>query len=163
MDTLEVAVRLADEGVPLRAIARATCTPSEHLREQLHEARSDGRLLDLPKEDWPPGFPRDQRALELSRVVDADREGAKLAIQRVFKLTVTEASLLVMLLQNANISRERLAMPSFDVHICHIRSRLARFGVTIETLRSYGYCLPEDGRRKILGLIGRGSGARRIR
>ena len=61
-----IAVRLADEGVPLRAIARATNTPSDQLRTKLREARDEGRLLDLPKEDWPPGFPRDQRALQLS-------------------------------------------------------------------------------------------------
>jgi hypothetical protein len=91
-----IAVRLADEGVPLRAIARATNTPSDQLRAKLREAHDEGRLLDLPKEDWPPGFPRDQRALQLSRMVTQNPEAVTLAASRVFGLTATEVSLLAI-------------------------------------------------------------------
>jgi hypothetical protein len=48
-----IAIRLADEGVPLRAIARATNIPSTQLYETLTVARMDGRLLSLPRDDWP--------------------------------------------------------------------------------------------------------------
>src|SRR3954465_15888923 len=65
LPAVDFAIRLADEGVPLRAIARATKIPSEELRTALEEARDDGRLIELPRDDWPPGFPRDQRALQL--------------------------------------------------------------------------------------------------
>jgi hypothetical protein len=63
----DLALNLAAEGVPLRAIARATDTPSDVVRQQLAEAHACGRLFDLPKEDWPVGVPREQRALQLSR------------------------------------------------------------------------------------------------
>jgi hypothetical protein len=88
-----IAVRLADEGVPLRAIARAINTPSDQLRTKLREARDEGRLLDLPKEDWPPGFPRDQRALQLSRMVTRNPEAVTLAANHIFGLTATEVTL----------------------------------------------------------------------
>ena len=67
MLSTDIALYLAIEGVPIRAIARATHIPSSELREKLLDAQSDGRLLELPHDDWPPGFPRDQRALQLCR------------------------------------------------------------------------------------------------
>jgi DNA-binding response OmpR family regulator len=157
MDTVDaIAVRLADEGVPLRAIARATNTPSDQLRAQLRAARDDGRLLDLPKEDWPPGFPRDQRALQLSRMVTQDPEAVSLAAQQIFRLTATEVSLLMTLIQSPNVSRDRInnmAPKTVDVHICRLRKALAPFGIAIETIQGYGYQLSDPHRRKAMDLI----------
>ena len=107
------AIRLADEGVPLRAIARATNTPSDQLRTKLREARDEGRLLDLPKEDWPPGFPRDQRALQLSRMVTQNPEAVTLAANHVFGLTATEVTLLMTLIQSpAAVASAKPGAPS---------------------------------------------------
>ena len=155
-----IAVRLADEGVPLRAIARATNTPSNLLRSKLHAAHSDGRLVDLPKEDWPPGFPRDQRALQLSRMVHEDRAAVALAIQTSFRLTATQTAILIALLQNITVTRDRLAglfvgmaPKTIDVHICNMRARLLPRHVAVTTLRGYGYQLSTDGRRLIMDTI----------
>ena len=152
-----IAVRLADEGVPLRAIARATNTPSDQLRAKLHEARDEGRLLDLPKEDWPPGFPRDQRALQLSRRVTQDPEAVSLAMQQIFHLTATEVSLLMALIQNASVPKARwaahMAHKTVDVHIHNIRRHLNAFGVAIETIWGYGYKLSDPHRRKVMDMI----------
>ena len=54
---IDLAIRLADEGVPLRAIARATAIPSEQLRDELYSAKINGLLIELPSEDWPPRAP----------------------------------------------------------------------------------------------------------
>jgi hypothetical protein len=35
--------------------------------ERLRLAQTTGALVELPRDDWPPGFPRYQRALQLSR------------------------------------------------------------------------------------------------
>lgn len=150
-----VAVRLADEGVPLRAIARATNTPSDQLRERLSEAKTNGVLVDLPKEDWPPGFPRDQRALQLSRMVADDRAAVELALQRVFRLTSTEIGLVLLLLANPSVPKERINMVhrTIDVHICNIRRRLAPFDIGIGTLWGYGYQLTTAARQRIMELI----------
>lgn len=150
-----IAVRLADEGVPLRAIARATHTPSDEIRQRLHQAKADGTLVALPKEDWPPGFPRDERALQLSRMVIEDKESVVIAIQRVFHLTSTEVSLLMLLLTHPAVPKTRINMVhrTIDVHICNIRRRLTPFGIAIGTLWGYGYQLSADARRKVMELI----------
>ena len=150
-----IVVRLADEGVPLRAIARATNTPSDQLRTKLREARDEGRLLDLPNEDWPPGFPRDQRALQLSRMVTQNPEAVTLAANHVFGLTATEVTLLMTLIQSPDVPKERISMAprTIDVHICHIRKALAPFGIAIGTIWGYGYQLSEPHRRKVMDLI----------
>jgi hypothetical protein len=152
-----IAIRLADEGVPLRAIARATATPSDTLREHLHDALSTGLLVGLPQEDWPPGFPRDQRALQLSRMVIEDKPAVTLAVQHLFGLTGTEAVLLMTLIQNKNVPKSRfaaeMAHKTVDVHVCRIRRRLARFGIDIATLWGYGYQLLPESRRRIMDLI----------
>ena len=54
--------------MPLASDARAVQKPASDLREQLHEALYDGRLLELPVDDWPPGCPKDRRALQISRM-----------------------------------------------------------------------------------------------
>jgi DNA-binding response OmpR family regulator len=150
-----IAVRLADEGVPLRAIARATNTPSDQIREQLHAAKDTGQLVDLPKEDWPPGFPRDQRALQLSRMVVEDKEAVTLSLQQIFRLTATEVSLLMMLLQNPSVPKVRINMVhrTIDVHICNIRRRLNPFHISIDTIWGYGYQFTADARRRVMELI----------
>lgn len=151
----DVALRLADEGVPLRAIARATKTPSGELREQLLEALTAGRLLSLPRDDWPPGFPRDQRALQLSRLVVEHKDAVNLAIGRIFSLTSTEAKLLLLLLQNVSLDKNRSDMTgnTVDVHVFHIRKRLAPYEIEIATLRGYGYQLLAPARRKMMDII----------
>jgi DNA-binding response OmpR family regulator len=150
-----VSVRLADEGVPLRAIARATNTPSEQLRSKLHAALLEGLLLDLPREDWPPGFPRDQRALQLTRMVIENREAVQLAMQQLFGLTATEATLLMSLLSNQNVSKERIDMADncFKVHIFNIRSRLEAHDIAIDTLWGYGYQLSPAGRHRLMDMV----------
>jgi hypothetical protein len=61
------------KGVPLGAIARVTRISSEVLRERLRDAKATGSLVELPRDDWPPGFSRDQRALQLSRLAARSR------------------------------------------------------------------------------------------
>ena len=150
-----IAIRLADEGVPLRAIARATHIPATRLYETLTLARTEGRLLDLPRDDWPPGFPRDQRALQLSRMAVQDREAVLLAVQQIFKLTAAEVTILMLLIQNAEVHRDRIDLPrkTLDVHICRIRRRLQAFNIKVTTLWGYGYQLPAPHRRKAMALI----------
>jgi DNA-binding response OmpR family regulator len=139
----------------LRAIARATNTPSDTLRERLTLARSNGQLVDLPKEDWPPGFPRDQRALQLSRMVADDKAAVELALQQVFHLTSTETGLMLLLLANPSVPKQRINMVhrTIDVHICNIRRRLAPHDISIGTVWGYGYQLTQAARHRIMELI----------
>lgn len=56
-----VLVRLADEGIPVRAIARSLKIPSEYVREMLEGAVDEGDLIAVPKDDWPPWIVREDR------------------------------------------------------------------------------------------------------
>jgi two-component system, cell cycle response regulator CtrA len=169
LDSSDIAVRLADEGVPLRAIARAVRMPSSDLREQLHEALSDGRLLELPCDDWPPGCPKDQRALQISRTVRENREA--LVAMQLFSLPPSGARVLVKLLETERTSREVLhvalsrtsdpvsEIKIVDVAICSMRKRLKKFGIEIVTLWAYGFQLSTAHRRRALDLLPRHAAA----
>lgn len=154
-ETIAVAVRLADEGVPLRAIARATLIPSPALYERLVEAKTDGRLLSLPRDDWPPGCPRDQRALQLSRLAAENHAALVRSIQRAFRLARKPAQLLLLLTQHEVVPRERVDIDSksFGVHVCKMRQHLHQYGIKIITLWGFGYQLSPDDRRKAMELI----------
>jgi DNA-binding response OmpR family regulator len=158
-------VRLADEGVPLRAIARATHISSSDLRELLLDAQADGRLLALPHDDWPAGFPRDQRSLQISRLVTENRQAVNLMIKQLFGLRPGESQAFVKLVEHEHVSREvlhtslaRTSDPAsdiklVDVSICRMRKQLAPFAIVIETIWGYGYCLNADNRRRAMDLI----------
>jgi DNA-binding response OmpR family regulator len=156
LDSSDVAVLLALEGVPLRAIARATRTPSEELRAQLQAARSDGRLLELPQhDDWPAGFPRSERALRLSRLVVENKGALLLAIQDIFRLTPAESGILLLLLQHEKLCRSRLEHDSnvLAVHILNMRRRLRVHGLAIQAIYGFGYQLPVEHRHKAMDII----------
>jgi DNA-binding response OmpR family regulator len=152
-----IAVRLADEGVPLRAIARAVSISSETLRNHLREARLNGILFELPRDDWPPGFPRDQRALQLSRMASENHEAFVVAIQHLFGMTPTGVKLLLTLIQQPSLLKHShlhlMSATTFDVHICAMRKALEKHNIRIETLWGHGYQLPSDDRQRIMDLI----------
>jgi len=151
----DLAVRLADEGVPLRAIARACELPSEDLRIQLTEAVDAGRIVNLPREDWPPGCPKDQRALQLNRLTAKNKDLVDRAAVQVFRLTPTQAKLLLLMIRRTEISRERVGMDGnlLSVHICGLRKQLKLFNIAIDTLWGGGYQLSAENRRRVTELL----------
>ena len=46
-----IAVRLANEGVPVRAIARSLLHPSENVRLAIQEAIDVGTITSMPRDD----------------------------------------------------------------------------------------------------------------
>jgi DNA-binding response OmpR family regulator len=84
-----------------------------------------------------------------------DREAVLLAVQQIFKLTAAEVTILMLLIQNAEVHRDRIDLPrkTLDVHICRIRQRLQAFNIKVTTLWGYGYQLPAPHRRKAMALI----------
>jgi len=150
-----IAVRLADEGVPMRAIARATNIPSTKLYETLTLAKMDGRLVSLPRDDWPPGCPRDQRALQLSRIAAERHDQLVLAIQELFDLKPMPARLMLLLVQHERVPLERIDVGRkvFTTYVCHMRQNLHKHGLRIKTLWAYGYQLSPEHRRKAQDMI----------
>jgi hypothetical protein len=151
-----IAIALADEGVPLRAIARVTRIPSADLRERLRDAKDVGDLVTLPREDWPPGYPRDQRAIAPSRLATRKRPELEVIVQKLFGLSPAGTRLLLMLLQREHIDKNavhEMNASAVDVHIHHLRRRLKPHGVAIETLWGCGYKLEGTSRRKAMDLV----------
>ena len=152
----DLAVRLANEGVPVRAIARATRAPSSEIRTWLEQARSTGYLIDLPCDDWPSGYPREQRLLQLIR---QDREDLHGAVRQVFGASPIESQILLLLIQNDDVHRERLRAltGSLDigirVHLHRLRRDLRGYKLEIKTLYGYGYRMSPEHRRRALDLI----------
>jgi hypothetical protein len=152
-----IAVALADEGVPLRAIARVTRIPSADLRERLRDARDNGDLIALPSaEDWPIGYPRDKRAMQLARLTTHRRPELEVAVQHAFDLAPVQASLLIGLLQHDHINKNavrEMNASTVDVHIHRMRQRLKPFKIMIETVWGVGYRIPAADRRRALALV----------
>lgn len=152
----DIAVRLANEGVPVRAIARAVQLPSADVRLGLESARQRGYLIEIPREDWPSGSPRQWRLVKFAEQAGCNKSALQLAARIVFDLEPAEASILLALLLNEEVVRDRLGAyttNSVRTKLCRLRARLAPFGLHIVTLYGHGYHMSLVHRRKAQGLI----------
>lgn len=158
---------LADEGVPIAAIARALKTPSADVREVLHDAAAAGKIFAVPKEDWPPSSRRDEREPALITNLP-DGEKFIMDCVRTFRVTRLQARLLSVLIrrpeatkqmlhqvveQSRDPTKESTDMKIVDVVICHLRKRLKPFALDIETIWSCGYCMSADTRRRAVQML----------
>jgi hypothetical protein len=162
-----VVVALANEGVPILAIARATKIPSDELHDLLKEARAQGFILDLPMEDWPRP-PRIVSAQGGGRLSNFTEEELFRATMMAFGLTACMARIMLMLIRLPGaISYERLhdaynwrktevaeTLPKIiDVQVCKMRKRLQKYGLEIVTEWGFGKRLPEDDRLRALEML----------
>lgn len=163
---ITIAVALADEGVPVAAIARSVKHPSEDVRAALREAIDMGRIVEMPRDDWPPHMRRAER-LPSSGQTHTDEQLAGYC-RRLFKLTRLEATVMVPLLKRDEASKASLhsaiqsaratRSPSsidetdpkmVDVVICKMRKKLREHGVEIKTLWAKGYFIERPMRRVV--------------
>jgi len=168
-----IVVRLASEGIPLRAIARSTEFPSAVVREVLIDAISCGQLIDLPKDDWPPLQNRDERVPQPAGP-QADDRSLIIDCTRLFGVTRLQASLLSVLIRRKEASKDMLHQvvetcrhtrlnksdaleatdPKIvDVVVCHLRKKLRPFNLEITTLWGNGYYMSAEMRKRALDLI----------
>lgn len=167
-DTTQIAVRLADEGVPVRAIARSLKVPGEDIYTILKEALDSGFLVELPKDDWPPGSKRSNRNALAGTPLDND-ENLKFATIRLLKATRLEAIIFAMLLKRHEATKAQLhtvveqnrptenSTPTdpkmIDVIICRLRAKLKPYGVKITTVWGLGYRMDQADRDKMIALL----------
>ena len=169
----DVAIRLADEGVPVRAIARAVHVSADDLRPHFEHAKLIGRLVDLPREDWPPGIPARHRVPDLRPIADVGDEVLKAAIMQVFDLTSCQSTMFLALIRRREVHREQMheiynqreggiadtEIKIIDVQLCRMRKILGeKCGLTIRTLWGFGYCMSIADRRAALNLLLMGLG-----
>ncbi len=160
----KVAIRLADEGVPLGAILRSTKLEYDDLRDVLGEACERGHIIMIPREDWPVGQRREDRAPSSIPQILAQDE-VIMAIMRTIKATPTQSALLAALLRKPDMTKEGLHnciqrpdkeptdQKIVDVLICNLRKKLPE-GVKINTLWGYGYGMDKDSRLKMISHLG---------
>lgn len=103
-----VLVRLADEGIPVRAIARGLKIPSEDIREMLDEAVRVGDLLALPRDDWPPGLPREEREPFPLVLKLYDEDALILHTGYCFGVSRMQSAVLLQFLRRREVTRDFL-------------------------------------------------------
>jgi DNA-binding winged helix-turn-helix (wHTH) protein len=163
-----IAVRLADEGIPVGAIARGLKVPSADLYNHLNEALCDGKIVELPKSDWPAGSSRAQRAIFAGTILE-NEETVKSLCVRLFKATRQQAAVIAVMLRRIeltkaqihnilqenrpSVSREPTDQKMVDVVIFHIRKKLKPFGIGIETVWGTGYLITPKHREVAIKLL----------
>lgn len=163
-----VAISLADEGIPVRAIARAVRIPSGDVYEILRDAISVGALLEIPRDDWPVGSTRAQRFALVGTVLE-NEEALQLACGRCFRATRLEAVILAVLIKRTEITKKQLHLvieqsrPSenreatdpkiVDVMIHHVRKKLRPSGLQVVTVWGLGYRMPPADRDRAIEML----------
>lgn len=156
---IDIAVALADEGVPVRAIARSVKIPGDDVYDILRQAIDEGKLIALPKDDWPPSGKKSARYQAENTILSHDDDTLGMACSSYFKMTRLQAAVFVAMLRrppeisklqihnaieaNRPNADEPTDLKMVDVVICHIRKKLkARdASFTIETIWGKGYSL----------------------
>lgn len=162
-----IIVELAHEGVPVMAIARATKTGSDEVFEILKAAVADGRLIELPRADWPQGK-KVQRSEAEASVLSATDDQLVVRCSSLFKLTRLQATVFLQLLRRQQLTKEQVHLAiegnrsdakeptdpkMVDVVIYHIRKKLKAYEVAVETIWGVGYTIRMDDRERAMQLL----------
>lgn len=169
----ELAVALADEGVPVRAIARTTKVPSQDVYDILKHAIETGVLIALPKDDWPAGARRESRIQAECNVLSHNEDILSMACSAVFNLSQSQTSVfLVILRRPPGVTRDQIhdaieanRAPNedptdkkiVDVVIHNIRKKIEKVDplLVIKTVWGKGYTMEHDARVLALSLLAR--------
>lgn len=163
-----MAVRLADEGIPVRAIARSVKIPSDEVYQMLKDAIARGAIVEMPKDDWPPGSSRSYRTAFNGTPLENEEE-LKIACAHKFKVTRLEAAVLATMLRRNTLTKQQLHIvieqnrptpgreetteKMIDVVICHLRKKLKLHSLFIETIWGIGYMIPPADRDRAVAQL----------
>jgi hypothetical protein len=167
-----IAMRLAVEGVPIAAIARAIGHPSSDVRDTLEYHLEIGSITEMPIADWPPTA---RRSDHMPAFLQKEPEKIQLfSCQRALGLTRLEAGFMLVLLKREEADKETLHfvietqralrrtrpdsvestdVKMVDVVICKLRKKLKLVNAKIDTLWGHGYYLDEKSRDTIEALL----------
>lgn len=163
-----VIVGLGNDGVPIRVISRATKLSCEDIREILHEAMDEGVIVQMPREDWLAKSTRDDRDPGLDAFEMMPPDALIYHCHRVFGTTKLQSAFLVPLIKRKEVPRDHLHaiieqrrgldkketdMKMVDVVIYHVRSRLKKHNVQINTIWSIGYFISPEQRKLMRNMI----------
>ncbi len=162
--TSEIVVRLADEGIPVYAIARSLRLPPEDVRDFIRTALDDGVIVDHPRDDWSPGSKRATRSPDIDGFFGND-EGLYRTCSKYFKTTRQQSIVLGLLLRRPEVTKENLhqaierdrpdgkeqtSQKLVDVLVCILRRKLKPFEFSIKTMWGHGYLMDPKDRTKAI-------------
>ena len=172
---IPAAIRAADEGIPIGAIARILSVPFQDVADGLKYAIERGQLVELPKADWPPGSKRNSRVpLNAQRLTDDD---IRFLGKQQFKCSPVESEFFLTLMRNERVQKAKLhtviedrratratrpdSMETtdpkmVDVIVCKLRKKLKEVdaGFVITTIWNDGYHIQPDTKRKLYEFLG---------
>lgn len=146
-------IRLADEGVPIRVIARTFQRPYDEIHGVIRDAINSGRLVYCPASDWDRDTSREDRRPTTAPVRAGDTEDLVWSLMPAFGLTRSEATCLAALLRRGNMTKAALHMAVYpdpdqagelkiiDVYIHKVRRKIRPFGIEIDTIWGQGYSM----------------------
>lgn len=152
-----IAVRLADEGVPVRAIVRALKQTPDDVRDCLATAQAKGEILSIPRDDWPPGTRSNDRRPDVVPL-DIESDEMLLSIARTFKITPAMSRVFAALLRRPEMTKATLHLavqregsdvtdPKIvDVMICKLRKVMPKYDIEIKTIWGRGYFIPPESK-----------------
>lgn len=157
-----VAVRMADEGIPIAAIARVLKRRFDDVESTLKEAIEASELIDLPRSEWSRSVTKAER--EPERVRRPVSESIINDMMVVIGVSAQLARVLAVLLRRdvamkptiiaALYQYEGAVNPKIvDVLICHLRKKLRPLDINIETVWGRGYRLDRENRQRLLDYI----------
>jgi hypothetical protein len=166
MELSQLAIKLADEGVPVRAIARAMGISLADLREQFDEALLEGRILNAPRADWPPQL-RPSNQLPISKLSGIEERVLLGAAMRAFGTTECQSRLLLALIRRHELTRDELheaynwrdgrevetQQKILDVQCLRLKRALRQFGLSIETLWGFGRRMSWEHRKRAFAML----------
>jgi Transcriptional regulatory protein, C terminal len=160
-------IRLADEGIPVRAIARGLKVPADEVYPLLRGALREGYLVEMPKDDWPIGSSRSARTVFNDTPLE-NEDALKVACALLFKATRLEAAILAVLIKRNEVTKRQLHAvieqtrdtgrdetdpKMIDVVICHLRKKLGKHTITIQTVWGIGYLMPLKDRERAIAML----------
>ncbi len=161
-------VRLADEGVPIAALARAFKMPFREADDAVRSAKERGEIAYLPSRDWPHGQVRyvpsnGGGAPAGFSLISLDE--AREAVPYCLRLSRSQVEILAALMSRDLATKNWLhnvlyghlvdggADPKIiHVQICKMRKALAPFDIAIITVWGGGYRLSVEDRNKVVAL-----------
>lgn len=177
-----IAIRMANEGLPVSAMARALAIAGYEVRECLDEALTLGKIIEMPINDWPPTAKKSDRIPNRPppspqtwlRMVDDDM--LSLYCVKVFQLTPLQGAVMSVLLRHKEVTKEMIhsviehrrqsratrtdmeetELKMVDVVICHIRRKMKKYNDNdppVKTLWGSGYYIPSEFKAKVVSLI----------
>lgn len=166
--TSSIVIALADEGVPIRAIARSTKTPSKDIREILAAAVSSGSIVQIPRDDWAAGSTSSTRQSAADAFAALTDPQMEMYCVKLFKVTGLQAAVLTAMIKRKELTRDNIhhiiearrtqrdgetSLKMIDVVIYHLRKRCKSMGIKIHTIWSHGYYMQTEDRQSLRNKI----------